>query len=155
MTQVEVARLPRTTYVYIGSLLIHVIAVYACAIHFSPWLVFRCFAWVLPAIGISTVATPTDWYLQHLESVTIGPALAAGYFAGLFTRPLNAESARFAWLVPTLVMIYKLLRFETHSVLIASSAASALRYYFDIQPVMPTRANFLLIAAERHRSLLG
>jgi hypothetical protein len=151
MTQNGIAAAPRI-YVYIGSLVIHVIAVYACAIHLSPWLVFRWFAWVLPAIGRSSVAAPTDWYLQHLEVITIGPAVAVGYVVGLVARPISVESARFAWLAPTLFMAFKLLRFVADSsVLVAGSTAaiSALRYYFDIQSVMPTRANFLMIDGSR------
>src|SRR6202166_2652404 len=119
MTQAA-TRLP-WAYAYIGSLAIHFIAVYACAIHLSPWLVFRWFAWVLPAIGRSTVAAPTDWYLQHLEVITIGPALAVGYVVGLVGRPIGMESARFAWIAPTLFLAYKLLGLVTHSsVLVAS-----------------------------------
>jgi hypothetical protein len=152
MTGNGIVTAPRIVFVYVASLVIHVVAVYTCAIHFSPWLVFRWFAWVLPISGRSTVALPTDWYLQHLEVMTVGPALAVGYFVGLVTHPTSVESARFAWLVPTLFLFYGLLRFVTHSsVLVPNSTAelSALRYYFEIQPVMPTRANFLAIDSKR------
>src|SRR5260370_23253814 len=115
MKQNGIATGPRVIFVYISSFVIQVIAVYTCAIHFSPWLVFRWFAWVLPVIGMSTVTLPTDWYLQHLEVMTVGPALAVGYVVGLVARPTSIESASFAWIIPTLFLFYGLLLFVTHS----------------------------------------
>jgi hypothetical protein len=128
---------------YVGTTVLNVIAVYACAIHLSPWLVYRCFAWVLPAIGWSTVEAPTDWYLRHLEIVTIVPALIIGYLAYAMARDLSPAATLWVWTVPAIVLVYRMLEFHTsHSVLIGSSM-SALRYYFDITRVMPTRQNFL------------
>jgi hypothetical protein len=64
---------------WLGLFLLDTFLVYACAIHLSPMLVGRWFAWTLPALGIRGGVTPSDWYLCHLELATIVPAFIAGY----------------------------------------------------------------------------
>src|SRR5712692_895504 len=54
---------------------LHTVVVYTSAVHLSPWLVFHWFGWVAPILQISISVPATDWYLQHLEIVTIVPAV--------------------------------------------------------------------------------
>jgi hypothetical protein len=123
---------------------IHTVAVYACALYISPWLVGRWFTWAVPILHISVTTKHLDWYLQHLEIVTIVPALIVGYVGYASTGFVSPAAAVWVWTVPALVLIYRMLQFDApHSVLIGSSM-SAFRYYFDIMKVMPTRDNFLV-----------
>lgn len=64
---------------WLGLLLLDTFIVYMCAIHLSPILVGRWFAWVVPVLGIHSSVTPENWYLRHLELATIVPAFIAGY----------------------------------------------------------------------------
>ena len=69
----------RSSFVWLGLFLLNSIVVYACALQLSPVLVGSWFAWVTPIVGFPSGTLATDWYLQHLELVTIAPALVAGY----------------------------------------------------------------------------
>lgn len=64
---------------WLGLFLLDTFLVYMCAIHLSPMLVGRWFAWIVTALGIQSSVTPADWYLRHLELATIVPAFVAGY----------------------------------------------------------------------------
>ena len=132
---------------------IHTVAVYVSAVHLSPWLVYHWFGWVAPILQTSTSIPETDWYLQHLEMVTIAPALILGYLnVTLFSRPTirsyiggsrSDSVAAWAWAVPTLVLGCKMLLYHAPSSVLYGSSMSAVKYFFDIQKVMPTRTNFL------------
>jgi hypothetical protein len=112
----------------------HTATVYIFAVHVSPWLVGRWFAWILPILQISTVTSAADWYLQHLELVSTFPALVAGYFVA--RRPDSL--ATWAWSIPTVVLAYKMLRYQAPSSVLVGASMSALRYFFEIERVMPT-----------------
>src|SRR5450432_3449650 len=128
---------------------IDVFIVYILALHVSGSLVSRWFAWIATNLQISNHARPGDWYLQHLEWVTIVPALVAGYInVGRFLpatvgRPINenrsSSAAVWVWSVPTLILIYKMLQYNPPSSVLFDNSMSAFRY-FEIQPVMPTFA---------------
>jgi hypothetical protein len=113
---------------------LHTIAVYACATHISPWLVGRWFAWFMPMLGISTVTPAANWYLQHLELVSIIPALVAGY---LVVRQPDSV-ATWAWGIPAVVLVYKMLRYQAPSSVLFGTSMSAVRYFFEIERTMPT-----------------
>jgi len=135
----------------IGSLVIHAVVVYACALYLSPWLVGRWFAWGVPIMHISPRVTPGDWYLEHLELISIMPALVMGCIA---VRVRNPAGAIWVWIVPAFVLAYMMLQFHAPSSVLYGSSMSAFRYYFDIKQVMPTITNFLTsdpvrVAAQR------
>ena len=123
---------------FFSSLLgLHTIAVYSCAVELSPWLVGRWSAWVAPSLGISTLTPAGDLYLQHLELATILPALIAGYLAA--RRPISV--AVWAWCAPAAVLAYKMLQYHGPSSVLIPTSSSAFKYFFGIQPVMPTMLN--------------
>lgn len=121
----------------LAMLALHTLAVYIFAVHFSPWLIGRWFTWIAPALQISTTLSPGDWYLRHLELVSIVPGLLAGYIVA--RRFWSVAS--WAFLVPTLVLIYNMLRYEAPSSVLFASSTPAIRYYFDIEQSMPTVMN--------------
>jgi hypothetical protein len=141
----------QSSLAYLVAFPIDILIVYTFALHVSGSLVSRWFAWIAPLLQNSTGIRPADWYLQHLELVTIVPALVAGYInVGRFVpaiigRPVNenrsASAAIWAWTVPTIILIYKMLRYHPPSSVLFDSSMSAFRYFLEIQTVMPTFAN--------------
>jgi hypothetical protein len=120
----------------IGSFALHTTAAAICGIHFSPWLLSRWYAWILPLLGMSS-HTPTgnDW-LQHFELVSIVPALLVGYLVSKRFGRL----ATCAWILPTLILAYELLKFNEPqvSVLAAVHPSTRFQYFFVIQRTAPT-----------------
>lgn len=138
---------------WLGWFLLDTFLVYVCAIHLSPILVGRWFAWIVPALGIHSSVTPENWYLRHLELATIVPAFIAGYVdLGRFLPATigkqiatwrSGSAASLAWLIPTVLLLWHLLFFHAPVSVLYRSSMSAFGYYFDIQHVMPTLSNLL------------
>ena len=128
---------PRSLAAYSGFFLLHTIAVYLCALFFSPRLVSAWFNWMTPLLHIESGASPADWYLQHLVIVTIIPALVVGY--------VNVRGAHsvgsWAWVVPALVLAFKFVTYTSPGSVLDAAHLSAFQYFFDIQQVMPTFRN--------------
>jgi hypothetical protein len=139
---------------FVPALAVHTAIVYTCALHISGFLVFRWFAWVAPILQISGSVPAPDWYLQHLEVITIVPALIAGYInvtrfvPAIIGRPIwNARfdsAVAWAWSIPTLVLLYRMLQYRAPSSVLFGTSMTAIKYFFDIQKVMPTWANPLV-----------
>jgi hypothetical protein len=136
-TGLKVAVSPEKLVGRVPAFGLHILAVYMCAVHFSPWLIGRWLAWVAPMLQISINMPPEEWYLRHLELASIIPAFLAGYIAA--RRPDSV--APWAWGVPVLVLAYKMLRYHAPSSVLIGSSMSAFKYFFDIQTVMPTMMN--------------
>jgi hypothetical protein len=157
----------RAAWRWVGSLVafgIHTLFVYACAVHLSPWLVYHWFGWVAPILRISISIPATDWYLQHLESVTIIPAALVGCINASFVpftirnlirkgqdgpclqqQTRGDSMAMWAWVIPSLFLGYKMLLYHVPSSVLYPNSMSATNYFFDIQKVMPTRENLFTI----------
>ncbi len=118
----------------IGSFALHTTAATVCGIFFGPWLFSRWFVWILPLFGGSG-ASRADYWLQHLELVSILPALVLGVVIARYFE----KFAAWAWVVPTIILAYKLLTFAgaTASVLVSADSWSRFSYYFVIQQHMP------------------
>ena len=135
---------------YVAAFILHTYLVYTCAIYLSQWLVFHWFRWVAPILHFSTIIPPLDWYLQHFELMTIIPALAMGYINVARFLPTGIRTtmhegyhsvATWAWAVPTLVLLYRMLEYHPPSSVLYGSSMSALKYFFVIQTVAPTLQN--------------
>jgi hypothetical protein len=118
---------------------LHTAMVYLCALTCFPWLVSRWFAWVEPFVHISESTSGTDWYLHHLATVNLALALAVGYGMARGAR----AAAIWAWSVPTLLLIVKMMQFanrsSTGSVLYTGTPTmSAIEYFFGILPRIPS-----------------
>ena len=118
----------------IGSLSLHTAAACVCALHLSPWLVGRWFAWGVPLTGHTNQTYSADTYLQHLEVVTIIPAFVVGYFASYRFRKFG----ELAWLLPTLLLAYRIVTFPHPSSAFATTRSFPFTYFFSIEPYMPT-----------------
>ena len=136
---------------YVAAFILHTYVAYTCAVHFSPWLVFHWFGWIAPVLQISVRIPATDWYLQHLEVVTILPALIVGYINVARFFPATVRSylhegqsgsiVTWAWSAPTVVLVYRMLMYHPPSSVLFGPSVTTIGYFFDIQKVMPTFAN--------------
>ena len=119
----------------IGSFALHTTAVTFCGIFLGSWLFSRWFVWILPLLRISPAMPRGDYWLQHLELVSIIPAL---FFGALVARYFE-RLASWAWVVPTMILSYKLLTFTNPNVSVLASADRwyGFSYYFVIQQHMP------------------
>lgn len=131
---------------WIGSFALHTTAVTFCGIFFGPWLLSRWFVWIMPLIRISSATARGDYWLQHLELVSIIPALILGAVVARHFEKL----ASWAWVVPTIILVYKLSTFtEPHaSVLASADPWSRFSYYFVIQQHMPAFSNLGLTGSD-------
>jgi hypothetical protein len=122
----------------VGLFALHTTIVAICAIRVGPWLVGHWFAWILPVSGRVSPTGFTaysDYYLQHFELLSILPALVVGYIVCRYFPNL----ATWAWILPTLILSYKLLTFtDPQSSIFISHPFSRFSYYFVIVRVTPT-----------------
>jgi hypothetical protein len=82
----------------------------------------------------SHTPTGSDW-LQHFKLVSIVPALVVGYLVSTHFGRL----ATYAWILPTLVLAYELLKFTEPQVsVLAPHSSTRFQYFFVIQRAMPT-----------------
>ena len=110
-----------------------------CGIFLGPWLFSRWFVWILPLFRISPAMPRADYWLQHLELVSIIPALVFGALIARYFEKL----ASWAWVVPTIILSYRLLTFTDANASVLASLASVdswsrFSYYFVILPHVPT-----------------
>jgi hypothetical protein len=122
----------------VGLFALHTTIAAICAIRVGHWLVGCWFAWILPLTGRTSSAgfmDYSDYYLQHLELLSILPAMAVGYICCRYLPKL----ATWAWILPTLILSYKLLTFtDPQASVFSSSPLSRFSYYFLILHLTPT-----------------
>jgi hypothetical protein len=118
----------------LGPFALHTTAAAICGIFLGPWLLSRWFLWILPLVGTTLPITGSD-HLQHFELVSVVPAFVVGYFI----YPRFPKLATSAWVVPTVVLVYKMLTFtEPYSSVLTPHPSTLLSYFFVIQRTMPT-----------------
>ncbi len=123
----------------IGPFALHTTAAAVCGVHFGPWLLSRWFVWILPLAGVPTGTLTADYYLQHFEVASIVPALVVGY---VLSRHLPTL-ATCAWILPTVVLVYKLVTFtEPYASILAPHSSTWFSYFFVIERSMPTFRDF-------------
>ena len=116
---------------------LHTLAVYVCALFFSPRLVSLWFLWIAPRLQISSNLRAADWFLQHILLVSIVPALIVGY---LNVRRPNSM-ATWSWSVPAVVLAYKMLTYHNSGSLLDENQVSLFQYFFGMIQQVPTFDN--------------
>jgi hypothetical protein len=123
----------------IGPFALHTTAAAVCGIHFGPWLLGRWFVWILPLAGVPTGTLTADYFLKNFEIATIVPALVVGYMLSRHIPRL----AMYAWILPALILVYKLLTFtEPYTSVFATQSSTRFSYFFVIERSMPTLEDF-------------
>jgi hypothetical protein len=121
----------------LGPFAFHTTAATVCGVHFGPWLLSRWFVWILPFAGIASGTPIGDDYLRHFELASIAPAFALGYVLCLYFSRL----AIWAWVLPTVILLYKLLTFtDASSSLLVSNPWPRFSYFFVLERSMPVFA---------------
>src|ERR1700722_4628328 len=121
----------------LGPFAFHTTAATVCGVHFGPWLLSSWFIWILPLAGIGNGTATGNDYLRHFELASIVPAFALGYVLSLYFPRL----AIWAWVVPTVILVYKLLTFTDASAsVLFSNPWSRFSYFFVIERSMPVFA---------------
>ena len=121
----------------LGPFAFHTTAAAVCGVHFGPWLLSRWFVWILPFAGIANGSPTGNDYLRHFELASIVPAFALGYVLSLYFPRL----AIWAWVFPSVVLLYKLLTFtDASSSVLVSNPWSRFPYFFVIERSMPAFA---------------
>jgi hypothetical protein len=159
LASVAVPVAKKSLLAYAVAVIVHTLVAYACALRLSQWLVFHWFGWIAPLLHTTIRIPATDWYLQHFELVTVIPALVIGYlnvvrFLPAVVREYLHESrtgsaAFWTWTIPTLMLLHRMLQYHAPSSVLYGSSMTAIRYFFDIQKVMPTFSNPLASDPER------
>lgn len=121
----------------VGAFCLHLLTVYLCALHLSPWIVGHTFNWLLATFKVLPQISPADWYLQHLTLISIIPALLVGYLAAL----RMSSTATWVWLVPTAWLAYKMIQYSASGSVFGTSM-SAYEFFFAIQKTMPNSWNW-------------
>jgi hypothetical protein len=118
----------------IGPFALHTTTAAVCGIHLGPWLLSCWFVWLLPLVGSTRTPTGND-YLQYFEVASVVPAFVVGYVLSLYFR----SQATWAWIVPTGVLVYKLLTFaDPYASVLVPHFWTRFSYFFVIQRTMPT-----------------
>jgi hypothetical protein len=124
----------------IGPFALHTTAAAVVGIHLGPWLLGRWFVWILPLTGMPSRTPTGDDYLQHFELASIVPAFIVGYILSRHLRRLATS----AWILPTIVLVYKLVTYtEPYASILAPHSSTRFSYFFVIQRSMPTFAAVL------------
>jgi len=119
-----------------GLLALHTTAAGLCATYLNVWLAGQMVHWILPLIGQPAPFHVMDFYLQHFELANVIPAFLLGC---VIVRKFPGFST-WAWLVPTIVFLYKLVTFvePNVSLLAPGDPWHRFSYYFVIERVAPT-----------------
>lgn len=119
----------------IGPFALHTAAAALCGLHLGPWLVWRWYAWILPLAGRSSPTITGNEYLQNFELANVVPAVIVGYLLSRYFR----RFATSGWILPSLVLCYKLLTFaEPQSSVLLPHSSTRFGYFFVIQRTVPT-----------------
>jgi hypothetical protein len=99
--------------------LLHLAAIYAIAVFFTPRLAGWTRTTLLPFLKLSTSSSSFQFDFSHIFEFSFIPALVAG----LTNAGFKHKAAQYVWLVPTIVLAYKFVTFPTPSVLDSASSA--------------------------------
>jgi hypothetical protein len=128
----------------VGIFALQTSAAALCATYLNLWLAGRIVHWVLPLIGASAPHNAIYFYMQHFELANAIPAFVLGY---IISRKFP-EFGSWAWLLPTLVILHKLITYAEPnvSVFAVSHPWHRFSYYFVIAR---PRFNFLPSGLDR------
>lgn len=123
----------------VGLFALHSTAAALCATYLNLSVTGVFVRRVLPLTGSPAPAYAADFYLQHFELANLIPAFVLGYLISIKFPKLGS----FAWVLPTVVICYKLATFvdPNVSVLTGGHPWQRFSYYFVIQELMPSFNN--------------
>lgn len=123
----------------------HVVLVYLIARFVTPWLAGWTLGTLLPIFGLGLHLNRFEFLFSHLLSLSSVPA----FCTGLANARFRHSAAQFVWIIPTLVLIYKLATFSSTDSVLFGDPLSRFHYYFSGNFLIPdyhTWKEFWLIA---------
>lgn len=118
-----------------GYFALHLLAVYALALAISPLLLGFFYRHIATQIEQGTSIPELQYYFAHLFLATFVPAIAAGYLNFRYRH----AAALWIWLVPTAILVYKLLTLQPPSVF-NGRWSGVFAYFFSSDWSVPTSA---------------
>jgi hypothetical protein len=119
----------------IGPFALHTATAALFGVHLGPWLLSRWYVWIMPLLGMSSHTPTANDQFEHFELASIVPALVAGYLLARYFGGL----AQYAWILPTIILAYKLLTFaDAQTSVIAPHPWIRWEYFFVIQRTAPS-----------------
>ena len=115
----------------------HLAVVYLVVNLLTPWLAGWVQGFLLPKLGFPKSVSQLEVLFSHLLVLSFVPAFATGLVNVRFRQKVVA----YVWLVPSLILAYKLLTFPTASVL-QSHASAAFHHYFGGGFLIPEYRNW-------------
>lgn len=116
---------------------LHVGAVYLIVNFCTPWLAGWTRGTVLPVLHQPTARSSFEFLYSHIFAFSFVPAFAVGLVNARFKHKV----ADFVWLLPALVLIYKLLTFSAPSIF-QSQWSAAFHQYFAGEFTIPEFHNW-------------
>ncbi len=120
---------------------LHSIPAYLISWFWTPWLAGRVYDWVLPLVRANATESRMQFMFLHLFALTFLP----GVLAGLINAKYRHRVAAYVWILPAIVLIYKLLTFSTS--VFEDHWSLAFHYYFA--------GNFYVPEFHSYRDLFG
>jgi hypothetical protein len=111
---------------------LHLAAVYAIVEFCTPWLAGRTHGVLLPLLHHPSSSGRFEYFYSHLFAFSFIP----GFAAGLLNARFKHKAAQFVWLVPAVILAYKLATFSAPSVL-QSQFSAAFHQYFGGGFIIP------------------
>ena len=119
--------------------LAHVAVVYIIVNSFTPWLAGWTRQTVLPILEVpSTSSSHFEFLFSHLLAFSFVPAFVAGFNNLKFKHTV----AEYVWIVPAVVLAYKLATFSVNTSVLVSHSSSAFHQYFGGDFFVPEYRNW-------------
>lgn len=126
--QVQSPDLPGRSVWQLLWFLPHLAAVYIIVNSFTPWLAGWTRGKLLPLLQIpSTSSSAFEFDFSHLFAFSFIPAFLAAFTNVRFKHRV----AEFVWVVPAVILAYKLATFSASTSVLAGQSSSAFHQYFE------------------------
>ena len=107
---------------------VHLAMIYLIVHFCTPWLAGWVRGNLLPFLQQPTSSAPLEFLFSHLFAFSFFPALLAGAANAKFRH----GSAEWVWLIPAVILIYKLVTFSSATSVLAHNASwPAFHHYFS------------------------
>jgi hypothetical protein len=113
--------------------LLHLAAVYAIVKFCTPSLAGWTRGWLLPLLQAPTSSGSFEFFFSHLFAFSFIPA----FLTGLVNARFKHKIAQYVWLVPTVILIYKIARFSTAVSVLYGNPPSTFDHYFGGDFLIP------------------
>jgi hypothetical protein len=116
---------------------VHLAAIYTIVFFCAPWLAGWTHGRLLPLLGYPTTSSRFEFFHSHILAFSFLPA----FIGGLASSKLEHKAAKFVWLPPAVILVYKCANFPVTSVF-TSHFSAAFHQYFEGGFLIPEVRNW-------------